>query len=75
MLGLIGAATALRLLGFVSVIVGVRVPAMLSLQFIMLGVTVVGGLIQIGRGKTIEHATATTRIATAITERLMRATS
>jgi lipopolysaccharide export system permease protein len=75
MLGLIGAATALRLLGFVSVIVGVRVPAMLSLQFIMLGVTIVGGLIQIGRGKTIEHATATTRIATAITERLMRATS
>ena len=75
MLGLIGAATALRLLGFVSVIVGVRVPAMLSLQFIMLGVAIVGGLIQIGRGKTMEHATATTRIATAITERIMRATA
>ncbi|HEY5066855.1 MAG TPA: LPS export ABC transporter permease LptF [Xanthobacteraceae bacterium] len=75
MLGLIGTATALRLLGFVSVIVGVRVPAMLSLQFIMLGVAIVGGLIQIGRGKTMEHATATTRIATAITERIMRATA
>jgi hypothetical protein len=48
---------------------------MLSLQFILLGVTIVGGLIQIGRGKTIEHATATTRIASAITERLMRATA
>jgi lipopolysaccharide export system permease protein len=75
MLGLIGTATALRLLGFVSVIVGVRVPTMLSLQFIVLGAAIAGGLIQIGRGKTIEHAAATTRIATAITERIMRATA
>jgi lipopolysaccharide export system permease protein len=75
LLGLIGTATALRLLGFFSVIVGVRVPAMLSLQFIALGVTIVGGLIQIGRGKTIEHATITTRVASAITERIMRATA
>jgi lipopolysaccharide export system permease protein len=75
MLGLIGAATALRLIGFVSVIVGVRIPAMLSLQFIALGVAIVGGLIQIGRGKTIEHAAVTTRIAGAITERIVRATA
>ena len=75
MLGLIGTATALRLIGFVSVIVGVRLPAMLSLQFIALGVAIVGGLIQIGRGKTIEHAAVTTRIAGAITERIVRATA
>lgn len=75
MLGLIGAATGLRLLGFVSVIVGVKVPAMLSLQFIALAAAIVGGLIQIGRGKTIEHGAATARIATAITERIMRATA
>ena len=75
LLGLIGTATVLRLVGFVSVIVGVRVPAMLSLQFIALGVAIVGGLIQIGRGKTIEHAAVTTRIATAIVERVVRATA
>ena len=75
LLGLIGVATGLRLVGFVSVIVGVRVPAMLSLQFIALGVAIVGGLIQVGRGKTIEHAAVTTRIATAITERIVRATA
>jgi lipopolysaccharide export system permease protein len=75
LLGLIATSTALRLAGFVSVIVGVRTPAMLSLQFIALGVTIVGGLIQIGRGKTIEHAAVTTRIASAITERIVRATA
>lgn len=75
MLGLIGTATALRMLGFVSVIVGVKVPAMLSLQFIALAAAIVGGLIQIGRGRTIEHGAATTRLATAITERIMRATA
>ena len=49
---------------------------MLSLQFIVLGVAIVGGLIQIGRGKTMEHATADDRgYATAITERIMRATA
>jgi len=48
---------------------------MLSLQFIALGVAIVGGLIQIGRGKTIEHAAVTTRIAGAITERIVRATA
>ena len=75
LLGLILASTALRLVGFVSVIVGVRIPAMLSLQFIALGVAIVGGLIQIGRGKTIERAAVTTRIASAITERIVRATA
>ena len=75
LLGLISAATVLRLLGFVSVIVGVRVPAVLALQFVVLVGAIIGGLVQISRGKTIEHAAFATRIITAITERMARATA
>ena len=71
--GLIGTATALRLLGFVSVIVGVRVPAFLALQFVALGGAMIFGLVQISRGKTIEHTAFATKIAAAITERIARA--
>jgi lipopolysaccharide export system permease protein len=73
LLGLIGTATVLRLLGFVSVIVGVRVPAFLALQFVMLAGAMIFGLVQISRGKTIEHATFATKLAAAITERIARA--
>ena len=47
MLGLIGAATVLRLIGFVSVVVGVRIPAILSLQFVALVGAIFVGLWQI----------------------------
>ena len=74
MLGLIGSATALRLIGFASVIVGVRVPSVLAVQFIALAGAIIVGLVQISRGKTIEHGTLATRIVNAITERVARAT-
>ena len=70
LLGLIGSATVLRLIGFVSVIVGVRVPSVLALQFIVLGGTIVVGLMQISRGKTDRtRHTRRLRIAGAISER------
>jgi lipopolysaccharide export system permease protein len=73
MLGLAGAATALRLAGFLSVIAGVKAPALLSLQFVALAAAMGIGLWQISRGKAVEHAAFVHRIATAVTERLARA--
>jgi lipopolysaccharide export system permease protein len=75
LLGMISAATLLRLLGFISIILGIRIPAFLALQFVALGGAIIIGLVQISRGKTIEHAAFATRIATAITERIARATA
>jgi lipopolysaccharide export system permease protein len=75
LLGLIGSATVLRLIGFVSVVVGVRVPIVLGLQFVALIGAIFLGLWQIARGKTIEHGTLVLRITSAISERIARATS
>jgi lipopolysaccharide export system permease protein len=75
LLGLICTATVVRLLGFVSIIVGVRVPAFLALQFVVLAGAIIVGLVQISRGKTIEHAAFATKIANAISERFARATA
>src|SRR5580692_10018147 len=50
MLGMIGAVAALRLAGFISVVVGVRVPAVLSIQFIALFGCMAAGIWQISRG-------------------------
>jgi lipopolysaccharide export system permease protein len=72
LLGMIGAVAALRLVGFVSVIVGVRVPAVLSLQFIALIGTLIACIWQISRGQAIEPSTIVVRIATAISERAAR---
>jgi lipopolysaccharide export system permease protein len=75
MIGLVGAATLLRLTGFVSVVAGVRVPAMLSLQFVALAAAIGVGLWQISRGKAVEHAAFVNRIAAAVSERMARATA
>ncbi len=74
-IGLIGSATVLRMIGFASAIVGVRSPAFLALQFVALAGVSVGGLVQIARGRTVEHATLATSIVTAISDRVARATS
>ncbi len=73
MIGLIGAATVLRLTGFLSVVAGVKAPAMLSLQFVALAVAIGVGLWQISRGKAVQHAKFVNRIADAVSERLTRA--
>ncbi len=73
LLGLVSAALILRLIGFASVIVGVRYPSILAVQFIALAGTIIVGLAQISRGKTIEHGALATRIVNAVTERFARA--
>jgi hypothetical protein len=75
MLGLVGTATVLRLAGFLSVIAGVKIPAMLVLQFVALGAAIGIGLWQISRGKAVEHAAFVNRIANAVSERMARATA
>jgi len=75
LLAMIGVVSLLRLIGFVSVIVGVRVPGVLSIQFIALVGAMVAGIWQISRGQAIEPAVAVSKIATAIGERFARATS
>ena len=75
MLGLAGTAALVRLTGFLSVVGGVKVPAMLSLQFVALAAAIGVGLWQISRGKAVEHAAFVHRIATAVTERMARATA
>jgi lipopolysaccharide export system permease protein len=75
MLALIGSSTALRLIGFFSVVAGVKQPPLLALQFIALFATIAIGLWKIGQGKTIEHATALTKLSTTISERFARATA
>jgi lipopolysaccharide export system permease protein len=72
-LGMIGAVALLRLLGFVSIIVGVRVPAVLAVQYVALFGAMIAGLLQISRGRAVEPAAAISRLATAVTERVSRA--
>jgi lipopolysaccharide export system permease protein len=72
LLGSIAAVSLLRLVGFVSVIVGVRVPAVLAVQYVAIGLVTIAGLVQIGRGQVVEPAAAVSKIATALTERFAR---
>jgi lipopolysaccharide export system permease protein len=75
LLGMIGSVAALRLAGFVSVIVGVKVPGALVLQYVALFGAIGAGLWQIARGQAVEPAAAVSKLATAIGERIARATS
>jgi lipopolysaccharide export system permease protein len=75
LLGLITSSTALRLVGFASAIIGVHVPSLLGLQFVALATTIIGGLVQISRGRSVEHAAFMTRVVAAIGERVAQATA
>jgi len=75
MLAMVGAVALLRLVGFVSVIVGVNVPSVLAVQFVALFGAIAAGLWQISRGQAIEPAASVSKVATAITERFARATA
>jgi lipopolysaccharide export system permease protein len=72
-LGMIGVVALLRLLGFVSIIVGVRAPGVLAAQYIALFGSMVAGLWQISRGRAVEPAAAISKFATSVTERFARA--
>jgi len=75
LLGMISSVSLLRLIGFVSVIVGVRVPSVLALQYVALFGSMAAGLWQISRGRAIEPTAAVSKLATAIGDRVARATS
>jgi hypothetical protein len=72
---MIGIVALLRLTGFVSVIVGVRVPSVLAIQYVALFGAIAAGLWQIRRGRAVEPAAAVAKLATAISDRIARATS
>jgi lipopolysaccharide export system permease protein len=75
LLGMIGVVALLRLTGFVSVIVGVRVPSVLAVQYVALFGAMAAGLWQISRGQALEPAAAVSKLATAISERFTQATA
>ncbi len=75
LLGLIGAVAILRLAGFLSVIVGVRVPSVLAVQYVALLGSIAAACWQISRGQAMEPAAAVSRLASVITERLAKATA
>src|SRR5271163_5334100 len=72
LLGLTGAVAVLRLIGFLSVIIGARVPSALAAQYVALIGAIVAGSWQISRGQAIEPAAAVSKFATAISARIAR---
>jgi hypothetical protein len=74
-MGLAGAVSLLRVIGFLSVIVGVNVPSMLAVQYIALISSAIAGLWLISRGQALEPAAAVSKIATAVGDRVARATA
>jgi lipopolysaccharide export system permease protein len=75
LVGLTGAVSLLRLLGFLSVIVGQRVPAVLAVQYVALGGAAAAGLWHISHGRAIEPTEAMTKFVTMIGDRFARATA
>jgi lipopolysaccharide export system permease protein len=75
LLGMIGLVALLRLTGFASVIVGVRVPSVLAVQYVALLGAIAAGLWQISRGRAVEPAAVVSRFATTISERIARSTA
>ena len=73
--GLIGVVSLLRLIGFLSIIIGAHVPSAIAAQYVALIGSIAAGAWQISRGQAIEPAAAVSRLADAITERLARATA
>jgi lipopolysaccharide export system permease protein len=72
---LVGVVSVLRLIGFLSVIIGVHVPSVIAAQYVALIGSIAAGIWQISRGQAIEPAAAVSRFASAITERLAKATA
>jgi lipopolysaccharide export system permease protein len=75
LLGMIAVVSLVRLVGFVSVIVGVRTPGVLAVQYVALFGTMIAGLWQISRGQAIEPGVLVSKIADAVAKRVARATA
>jgi lipopolysaccharide export system permease protein len=72
MLGAIGSVSLLRLVGFVSTVFGVNIPAFLLLQYAAVVIAVGFGLFVISRGVILEPPAFVTNLTAAITERLAK---
>jgi lipopolysaccharide export system permease protein len=72
LLGAIGGVALLRLIGFVSTVVGVQTPAMLALQYVALASTAAFGYWAISRGVIIEPPAFLVNAGNAIAERFAR---
>ncbi|MGC1349226.1 MAG: LPS export ABC transporter permease LptF [Xanthobacteraceae bacterium] len=75
LLSLTGAVALLRLIGFLSVIIGAHAPAALAAQYVALIGSIVVGAWLISRGQAVEPAAMVSKIANAIGERLAKATA
>jgi lipopolysaccharide export system permease protein len=75
LLGLTGAVALLRLVGFLSVIIGAHVPAALAAQYVALIGAIVAGSWQISRGQAIEPAAVVSKIAAIVGDRLAKVTA
>ena len=75
LLALIGVVAVLRLVGFLSVIIGNRMPIALGAQYVVLFGAMALGAWQISRGQAIEPAAFVSKIANMIGERLAKASA
>ena len=75
LLALIGVVALLRLVGFLSIILGAHMPGALAVQYVALFGAIAAGSWQISRGQAIEFAAVVSKIATIIGERLAKATA
>jgi lipopolysaccharide export system permease protein len=75
LLALIGVVALLRLVGFLSVIIGNRVPMALAAQYVALFGAIALGSWQISRGQAIEPAAFVSKIAAMIGERFAKASA
>jgi len=69
MMSMMGAVALLRLIGFLSVGIGARVPGVLAVQFVALSGATAACLWQISRARAIEPVRMISRLATALSER------
>jgi lipopolysaccharide export system permease protein len=72
LLGAVGGVALLRLIGFISTVVGVQTPAFLALEYIALAGTVAFGYWSISRGIIIEPPAFLVNAGNAIAERFAR---
>ena len=64
-----------RLIGFISIILGVRMPGILAAQYVALFGSMAASLWQISRARAIEPGLLVSKIANAVSERIARATA
>jgi lipopolysaccharide export system permease protein len=72
LMGAIGGVTLLRLIGFVCTVVGVQVPAILSLEYIAIVAVIALGCLAISRGVILEPPAFLVNLVNAVVERFAR---